>query len=107
MWQILKTNGINPTPDRSEAAVACDFFAARTALLSRYYVLFFIDIPTRRVFLAGVTANPTRAWTAQAARERLFRQAHQLSAVQALVLHRGAPLVGAFGEIFPTSAYSR
>ena len=76
VWQILKTNGIDPAPQRSEvtwsqflhsqAAVACDFFTVDTALLRRYYVLFFIHIPTRQVFYAGITANPTGAWTTQA-----------------------------------------
>ena len=71
MWQILKANSIDPAPERSEvtwsqflhsqAAVACDFFTVDTALLRRYYVLFFIDIATRQVFYPGTTANPTRA----------------------------------------------
>ena len=29
---------------------------------------FFIDVPTRRVTLAGITTNPTGTWTTQAAR---------------------------------------
>jgi hypothetical protein len=49
----------------SQAAVACDFFTIDTALLRRYYVPFFIHLPTRQVFFAGVTANPTGAWTTQ------------------------------------------
>ena len=78
MWQILRDNGIGPAPERSalswsqflhsQAAVACDFFTVDTALLRRFYVLFFTHIPTRRVFFAGVTANPNGAWTTQAAR---------------------------------------
>ena len=54
VWQILKTNGIDPAPDRttvtwnqfltSQAAVACDFATGDTALLKRFYLLFFIDI---------------------------------------------------------------
>ena len=47
----------------SQAAVACDFFTVDTAMLNRFYVLFFIHIPTRKVFYAGVTAYPTGAWT--------------------------------------------
>ena len=77
MWSILKAIGIDPAPERSavtwsqflhsQAAVACDFFTVDTVSLRRYYVLFFIHIPTRQVFFAGVTANPTGAWTTQAA----------------------------------------
>ena len=48
--------------------VACDFFTGDTALLRRYYVLFFIELQTRRVHLAGATTNPDGRWVAQQAR---------------------------------------
>ena len=77
MWQILKDNTIDPAPNRSDVtgteflvsqtAVACDFFTVDTEFLRRYYVLFFINVNTRQVFFAGLTANPTGAWTTQAA----------------------------------------
>ena len=44
---------------RSQAAIACDFASVDTAFLRRYYLLFFIDITTREVFFAGITATPT------------------------------------------------
>ena len=112
VWQILKTNGINPAPDRceatwsqflrSQAAVACDFFTVDTALLRRCYVLFFIHIPTRRVFFAGVTANPTGAWTTQAARNLFLRYGDQITGARALVRDRGTQFVDSFDEIFCT-----
>jgi putative transposase len=42
-----------------------------TVFLHRLYVLFFIQLYTRRVHLAGVTANPTGTWVAQQARNLL------------------------------------
>ena len=112
VWQILKTNGIDPAPQRSEVtwsqflhsqtAVACDFFTLDTVMLKRFYVLFFIHIPSREVFFAGVTANPTGPWTTQAARNLFLRHADRLAGSQALVRDRGSQFVDAFDEIFRT-----
>ena len=42
--------------------IACDFFTVETISLRRFYVLFFIELESRRVHLAGCTPNPTGAW---------------------------------------------
>jgi putative transposase len=112
VWEILKASGIDPAPERSEvtwsqflysqAAVACDFFTVDTALLRRYYVLFFIHVPTRQVFYAGTTTNPTGAWTTQAARNLFLRHANQLADSRALVRDRGNQFIDTFDEIFRT-----
>jgi putative transposase len=49
---------------RAQAAgiVTCDFFTVETIRLKTLYVLFFIHLSSRRVVLAGVTANPDSAW---------------------------------------------
>jgi hypothetical protein len=43
------------------------FFTVETIALRRYYVLFFIELGSRRVHLAGCTTNPTGAWVTQQA----------------------------------------
>jgi len=48
--------------------VACDFFTVDTVWPTRYYVLFFIEVQTRRVHLCGITTNPTGEWVTQQAR---------------------------------------
>jgi hypothetical protein len=60
---------------RSQAVVACDFATIDTVTLRRYYLLFFVDIPTRTVYLGGITELPTGAWTSQAARNLYFATA--------------------------------
>ena len=89
VWQILNNARIDPAPTRSEvtwsqflrsqAAVACDFATIETVTLRRFYLLFFIDIPTRRVYFAGVPDHPTGVWTTQAARNLLLQHGHRLA----------------------------
>jgi hypothetical protein len=80
VWAILRRHDIDPSPGRpgptwseflksqASSMLACDFFTVDTVLLRRLYVLFFIELDTRRVYLTGVTANPARAWVVQQAR---------------------------------------
>ena len=110
--QILNDNEIDPSPVRSsatwsafvrsQAAVACDFACIDTALLRRYYLLFWIDVSTREVFFGGITANPTGAWTAQAARNLFVGHADRLADARALIRDRGSQFVDGFDEIFRT-----
>jgi transposase InsO family protein len=112
VWKILKDHGIEPSAHRSsvtwtqflrsQAAIACDFASVDTALMRRYYLLFFIDITTREVFFAGITAHPTGPWTTQAARNLFLRHPDRFAGSRALVRDRGSQFVGTFDEIFRT-----
>jgi len=112
IWRILKTHDIDPAPERStvtwtqflrsQAAVACDFATVDTVMLRRYYLLFFIDVTSREVFFAGITAHPTGQWTTQAARNLFLRHSDRLADAKALVRDRGSQFIDPFDEIFRT-----
>jgi putative transposase len=57
-----RTSGVD------DVLLACDFLAVETARLQVVYARFFIQVSTRRVFLAGCTVRPTAAWVTQQAR---------------------------------------
>jgi putative transposase len=77
--------------------VACDFFTVDTVMLRRYYVLFFIELDCRRVHLAGITTNPTGAWTTQAARNFMMRYDRT---IRFLIRDGAGQFIGAFDEVF-------
>ncbi|GJM22518.1 MAG: hypothetical protein DHS20C15_24330 [Planctomycetota bacterium] len=79
---VLKENGIKPAPDRPSSwrtflrthwdqIAATDFFSAEVWTprgLKTYYVLFLIDLKSRRAHIAGITTSPDGAFMAQVAR---------------------------------------
>ncbi|MGH3084937.1 MAG: helix-turn-helix domain-containing protein, partial [Gaiellaceae bacterium] len=85
VWTILREAGIEPAPKRLETSWAeflrqqaasileCDFLTVDTVFLKRFYVLFFIELATRRVHIAGITTNPDGSWVTQQARNLLMQ----------------------------------
>jgi len=80
--------------------VACDFFTVDTVWLRRLYVLFFIELDTRRVHLAGVTANPNGGWVTQQARNLLLVLGERGRRVRFVVRDRDARFCGGFDKVF-------
>jgi putative transposase len=74
-------------------------------MLCRYFVLFFIHVPTRQVFYAGVTATPTGAWTTQAARNLFLCHGDRPAHSRALVRDWGSQFIDTFAEIFRTEGF--
>jgi putative transposase len=108
--RLLAQGRLEPAPRRSgpswreflksQAAsiVACDFFTVETALLRRFYVLFFIAHASRRVWLAGCTRNPTGEWVTQQARH--LGLDFNESGVRFLIRDRDSKYSGPFDEVF-------
>jgi Integrase core domain. len=84
--------------------MACDFFTVETVSLRRLYVLFFIEIESRRVHYAGCTANPTGAWVAQQARNLTFASA--LDRARFLIRDRDSKFSAVFDEVFRSEGIS-
>jgi hypothetical protein len=82
--------------------LACDFFTVGTVLLRRLYVLFFIEVNTRRVYVSGVTANPVGEWATQQARNLALHLAERSRAVKVLVRDRDTKFTAGFDEVFHT-----
>ena len=87
---------------RQQAAgiVACDFFTVDTIWLQRLYVLFFIQLDTRRVYLAGVTANPNDRWVIQQARNLLLILGEQGRQVRFVLRDHDAKFSHGFNDVF-------
>jgi hypothetical protein len=112
VWQILHDAGIDPAPRRTGPAwrqfltaqarsiLAVDFVHMDTVLLRRLYALIVIEHGTRRVHLAGITANPDGAWTTQAARNFLMGLGQRATSVKFVIRDRAGQFTSSFDAVF-------
>ena len=87
---------------QAQSMIACDFFTVDTISLRRFYVLFFIELSTRRVHLAGMTENPDGAWTAQQAKNFVFSLPDRDRPLEFLVRDNDGKFTSAFDTVFNT-----
>ena len=108
----LRRHGLDPAPRRASTTwraflrrqaagiLACDFFTVDTVWLRRLYVLFFIELDTRRVHLAGVTAKPGGVWVVQQARNLLLALEERGRCTRFLLRDRDTKFTRAFDDVF-------
>ncbi len=110
--RILKEHLIEPAPARGrripwsvflkahwKAIAASDFFTVEVwswrGLLT-HYILFVIELATRRVTIAGITTNPNEAWMLQMARNLTDVEIGMLRDTQHLIVDRDTKYSAAF-----------
>ncbi|MBL8270112.1 hypothetical protein [Steroidobacter sp.] len=109
---VLSEHGIDPAPERGkptlwstflkahwDSIAATDLFAVEVLTLRglvTYYVLFVLDLASRRVKIAGVTSHPDELWMMPMARNLTDDEEPFLRHTRFLIMDRDAKYSAAF-----------
>jgi len=85
---------------QAASILECDFLTVDTVFLKRFYVLFFIELATRRVRLAGISTNPDGRWVTQQARNLLMQLDDENALPRFLVRDRDGKFTREFDDVF-------
>jgi hypothetical protein len=83
--------------------LGCDFFTVETLRLLTLYVLFFIEIGTRQIHVAGCTLRPTAAWVTQQARQLVWKL--QGKGLRFVLHDRDAKFPASFDVVFASRGH--
>jgi putative transposase len=111
---ILRRSGLGPSPRRdgmswseflrrqASSILAADLFTVYTLRGRVLYVLFVIDLSSRRVHVAGCTPNPNDAWMTQQARNLVMLLDDRALPVRFLIRDRDAKFSARFDDVLRT-----
>jgi transposase InsO family protein len=112
---VLRRHGIPTAPKRSQTTTWKDFISAHMAVLAgsdfftvevltwrgltTYYVLFFLNLESRRITLAGITRHPSEAWMTQMARNAVDDTSGSLRQCRYVLHDRDTKFCAAFDDV--------
>ncbi len=117
--KILKRHGIPPSAERQpslswrqlmthykDQVLACDFFTVETLFLQTVYVFFFIELGTRRVYVAGCTTHPHGGWVTQQGRQMIWKLEDRTFPMRFLIHDNDRKFTSAFDTVFASEHIS-
>jgi putative transposase len=109
---LLRQHGLPPAPRRAgltwrrflkahgRAILACDYFTVDTVFLKRRYVLFFLELASRRILFTACSEHPGGAWAAQQARNLAWQLQEAEVRPRFLIHDRDSNFPAAFDAVF-------
>lgn len=97
-WRHLMTH-------YKDQILACDFFTVETVLLRTIYVLFFIELGSRRVHFAGITTHPHQIWVTQQARQLVWELSEREQPLRFLIHDNEGSFCQTFDDVFESEGF--